>query len=172
MTAVLVALALAAASAVQPPAATRRATLVAMEKIFDGSLERTGGDDPLMVLGGTCGIYLEGYGAVFTAQVSLIASPALSPFRQTMSPQDVSRVHQRKLRQVPLLKQAMREMLLHSARTLDTVPPNEQIVVGVSLLYYSWEDTEGLPSQVVMRAQRSRLLQKTGADGAIQTEEY
>jgi len=89
-----------------------------------------------------------------------------------MSPQDVSRVHQRKLRHVPLLKQAMREMLLHSARTLDTIPLNEQIVVGVSLFYFSWEDTGGLPSQVVMRAQRGRLLQKAGADGAIQTEEY
>jgi hypothetical protein len=172
MTAALVALALAAASAVQPPPAMRRATLVAMEKIFDGSLERTGGDDPLMVLGGTCGIYLEGYGAVFTAQVNLITSPGLSPFRLSMSPEDVARIHLRKLRHVPLLKQAMREMLLHSARTLDTVPLTEQIVVGVSLFYFSWEDAGGLPSQIVMRAQRGSLLQKTGAEGAIQTEEY
>ena len=172
MTAALAVLALAAAAGVQPPAASRRATLVAMERLFDGNLERTGVDDPLMVLGDTRGIYLEGYGVVFTTQVNLIASPGLSPFRQSMSPQDVSRVHQRKLRHVPLLKQAMREMLLHSARTLDTIPLNEQIVVGVSLFYFSWEDTGGLPSQVVMRAQRGRLLQKAGADGAIQTEEY
>ena len=36
--------------------------------------------------------------------------------------------------------------------------PNEQIVFGVTLFYYNWEDTSGLPAQIVMQAERQKLL--------------
>ena len=41
----------------------------------------------------------------------------------------------------------------------------DQIVVAVRLWYQSWEDTTGLPSQIVMRADR-----RSAAAGTIKTE--
>jgi hypothetical protein len=45
-----------------------------------------------------------------------------------------------------------------AAVTLKTVPPNEQIVLGISLYYKSFENRDGLPSQIVMQAPRQTLL--------------
>ena len=52
----------------------------------------------------------------------------------------------------------MQEALIATAASLDTVPSNEQVAVGVSLFYYKWEDTSGLPGQIVMQAERQKLL--------------
>ena len=162
-----------AAAPPQPPPEppVKRHVVETLEKHFDGSMARAGASEPFEVMGGTVGVYLAGYGAVFTSQVNLIVSPNVSPFRLKMSPEEVSRVHERKLRQVPVLKQAMRDMLLHSAQALDAVPLRQQIAVGVNLFYFSWEERSGLPSQLTMHAERGRLLQKPVADNAIVTEE-
>jgi len=150
----------------------KRVELGALEKSFDGKLERTGGDDPFLLLGTTRGVYLDGYGAVLTAEISLVNSANVSPFRPTMPPEYKARVHSRKLERLPLLKQTMREMMEASAAALDSVPANEQIVVGVTLFYYSWEDTTGLPLQVVMQAGRQQILDHKGSNDFIRIQEY
>lgn len=150
----------------------KRMALGVLEKTFDGRLERSGGDDPFLLLGTTRGVYLHGYGAVLTAEVNLVNSANVSPFRPTIPPEYRARLHTRKLERLPLLKQTMRDMLEASAAALDSVPANEQIVIGVSLFYYSWEDTTGLPSQVLMQANRQQLLEHKGSDDFIQTQEY
>ena len=67
-------------------------------------------------------------------------------------------VHARKVQNLPILGRNMREMLVASAASLDTVPATEQVAVAVSLFYFSWEDRSGLPAQIVMRAERQKLL--------------
>ena len=52
----------------------------------------------------------------------------------------------------------MRELLATSAASLDALPPNEQIVVAVTLFYYSWEQKAGLPSQILMQASKGALV--------------
>ena len=111
----------------------KRPALAAMERSFDGRLEKLGAEDSFMLLGNTRGVYLEGYGAVFTAEVNLFQGPTITPFRQSISKEDVTRVHARKVQQLPGLKRKMREMLSDSAASLDTVPANERIALGVSL---------------------------------------
>ena len=73
----------------------------------------------------------------------------------------------------------MQEWLLNSAGSLDPVPPEEQIALGISLFYWSGESTEGLPSQIVMHGSKRALLDvKTGrADkstlsSALSVQEY
>lgn len=153
--AVLIA-ALPAQSAEKPGAS--RASLAAMEKRFDARISSIAKNDPFDLLGTTRGVYLAAYGVVFTAEVQLIITPTITPFRPSISKEEVANVHRRKLERVPVLKQAMQEMLVTSAVALDTLPPAEQIVVAVSLFYYSWEDKAGLPSQVLMQASKSVLL--------------
>lgn len=142
-------------------------TFTEMEKRFDSRLAATGGgSDPLDLLGGTRGLYLDNYGAIFTTEVSLIVTPTTNPFRQTISKELAAQVHQRKVAHLPLLRQAMQEMVKNAAMTLGQVPDNQQIVVAVRLLYLPWEDTTGLPAQILMKADR-----KSAMAGNIQTEE-
>ena len=142
-----------------------------LAKKFDAELKTTGANDPIELLGGTRGLYLDGYGAVFTTEVSLIFTPSINPFHQQITPEEASTVHKRKLAQVPLLKKAMQQMMLASAAGLDSLPPDQQIVLAVRLLYLPWEDTTGLPGQILMRADRRTLTSNAAVDSGIHTEE-
>jgi hypothetical protein len=156
-----------------PPAAHARVTrgaLASVEKTFDGRLAYTA--DAFDLLGPTRGVYLEGYGAVFSTELNLIVSPNLSPFHPAFSKIEIARIHERKVQRLPLLKQKMREMLVASAASLENLPPSERVVLAVSLFHYSWEDYSGLPSQIVMQAERQKLLSNATRETAIRTVEY
>jgi hypothetical protein len=66
----------------------------------------------------------------------------------------------------------MRQLLMASAASLENLPPNEQVVLAVSLFHYSWEDYSGLPSQIVMQADRQKLLSNATREAAIRTVEF
>jgi hypothetical protein len=155
--------------AAQPdqPRVTRPA-MAALEASFDRRVIKPDQQDPFMLLGNTRGLYLEGYGAVFSTEVSLVVPPRISPFQPDITKDDVQKVNQRKLKKLPMLRQAMRQMLAESAARLDGLRPNEQIVLGVSLFYYVWEDRTGLPSQILMQASKSGLAGKS-TDEALAT---
>jgi hypothetical protein len=137
-----------------------------LERRFDTQLASIGGpNDHIDLLGTTRGLYLDGYGAVFTTEVSLIITPQVNPFRQQISKEEAARVHQQKVARLPLLKQAMADMMKNSALTLIQIPDNQQIVVAVRLLYLPWEDTTDLPAQVMLSATRGEALK-----GQIKTE--
>jgi hypothetical protein len=136
-----------------------------LEKRLDERLEMTGGNDPIYILGLTRGLYLQGYGAIFTAEASLINSPVQSPFRQ-ITKDDVVKVHQRKLEHLGLLKTALREQWISTAAALNALPDTDQVVIAVRLRYLPYEDTSGLPGQIILRGPR-----KATVTGAIQTEE-
>mgnify|MGYP001064103671 CR=1 FL=1 len=162
MRAAVVTVVLLAAAAVaagpEKPRVSREA-LAAVEKSFDARINRAILQNPLMLLGTSRGVYLPGYGVVFTAELNLVTVPVFTPFRPKFTKEEIVMVRSTKLERLAMLKGLMREMLVGAAASLDTVPPEEQIAVGVSLFYArSWEDTTGLPSQVVMEAQKQKLL--------------
>jgi len=155
-----------------------RAAISPMEKTFDRRLEGWNVDEPVMLLGTTRGVYLEGYGVVFTAEMNLLPGGTMSPFQQTIRPEQKLRVHQKKLARLPQLREQMKEMLVDSAKSLDTVPMDERIVVGVTLFHFSWEDVSGMPAQIVMQAQRKLLvdfalkrIDRAALEAGIRTEE-
>jgi hypothetical protein len=152
-------------------ASLNRTALNPIEHELDNRILRVTADDPAEILGGTRGLYLPGYGAVFTTDVSLIITPGLSPFRQ-QTPELVKRIHDRKIKRVMLLKQAVTEMAVAAAKALQSMPVNEQVVLAVRVSYLPWEDTSGLPSQLVVQADRGTLLKKADIDSAIRTEEH
>lgn len=153
---------------VQPAAkaAVSRQELRKLETHFDDNLGNAGGTDHFDLRGYTRGIYLDGYGVVFTAEVDLIVSPMPNPFRQVIPPAEVAKVHQRKLDHVPILIKLMKDMMTSSAGALAELPANDQIVVSVRMQYHPWEDTKGLPTEIVMKADR-----KSALAGQIQMEE-
>ncbi len=152
-----------------------RASIEAMERSFNRQLSGLWAQDPFVLLGTTRGIYLEGYGAVFTAEVDLAPGPNLNPFHQAMNKENIAERRKRMLERLPKLKLAMATMLGGAASSLDTVPGGERLVLGVTLTQYPWEDRAGIPSQVVLSGVRSRLLeaQRAGAlQPAIEVREF
>jgi hypothetical protein len=144
-----------------------RQTLTDVERHFDTKLASVGGaNDPIDLLGAARGIYLDGYGLVLTAEASLIVTPGLNPFKTAMTEPEKEKIRQRKLDRLPMLRQAMRDAWRDSAATLTSVPDNQQVVIAVRLLYLPWEDTHGLPGEIVMKGDR-----RTALAGAPQTEE-
>ena len=156
-----------------------RGLIKGLERKFDKGIEAFSIDDPFYLLGNTRGVYLDGYGAVFTAELNLVAAAVITPFRPSFTPEQIEKLRQKKLTRLEPLKKVMRTMMVDSATSLKSVPANENIAVGVSLFYYSWEDTRELPSQVLMEARRGSLLDfETGRlnpeqlNSAIRVQEF
>ena len=100
-------LALALAGAVWAAPTFKRAALISIEKSFDDRIVHIA-DDPYILVGFTRGVYLEGYGAVFTAEVNLAIGPAQSPFRPIITKEDIVRIRAKKADRLPVLREAMR----------------------------------------------------------------
>ena len=154
-----------------------RAMLIAGEKSLDERVTRLWDDNAFVLLGPTRGIYLEGYGAVMTAEINLVTAVPYAMVRPVPPKEEVAKHKAKKVERLPELRRAMRQALVDTAASLDTVPAQEQIVVVLFLSRYPWEDTAGLPVQVSMRAQKGKLLeaQRSGGadlDAAIVVEEF
>jgi hypothetical protein len=150
-----------------------RAMIQAMEQSMDRKLTGIWPQDPAEVLGVPQGTYIRGYGAVFLGEVNVAPATPVTPFHPTVNAGEVVRTHEKKLQRMAALRTAMRSMLVDSARSLDSVPPDEQVAVGLSLFYWTWENREGLPAQIVMHAPRKALLQAANAEQApIASDEF
>jgi hypothetical protein len=152
-----------AADAVDSPR-VNRGMIVAMEKSLDNRVARLWDDDPFVLLGPARGVYLEGYGAVFTAEINLATGPTMM-MQMELSKDEIERHRQKKIKRVPELVAAMRLALVASAASLDPVPQDEQIVIVAFLSRYPWEDVSGLPAQITMQAQKKKLLDAQRAGG-------
>ena len=148
-----------------------------IERAIDRRFDNYNVSDPIELVGGTHGVYLEGTGAVFTSEVALVLGPALLPMHQEISKEEIAKVHERTKARLPELRKLMQDTLVSSATTLGTMPPQEEIVFGVTMIYRPWEDATGLPRQIVMRAKRQALLDfEKGAlkslETAVKTQQF
>jgi hypothetical protein len=143
-----------------------RKVFTELESNMDYKFRVANDKDPFDLLGLTRGLYLPGYGAVVTTELSLIVTPTINPFKLKIPPEEVAKIHQRKLDHLPLLRKTMQGMWRDAATALTSMPDSEQVVLAVRLLYQPWEDTTGLPGQIVMKGAR-----KSALTGDIQTEE-
>jgi len=150
-----------------------RGMLEAMEHSMDRKLTGLWPQDPVEVLGVSQGAYVRGYGAVFLGEVNLAPAAGVSPFHPSVSADEIRRTHEKKLQRMAALRTTMRAMLIDSARSLDSLPSDEQVAVGLSLFYWTWENREGMPAQIVMHAPRKALLEAATAEQAhIASEEF
>lgn len=145
-----------------------RNTLAATEKKLDNSFTKLWSDNPFVVLGPTRGVYLEGYGAVFTAEVNLVAGPTMGIVTPPMTKQDIAMHKQKKIARIPELKKALAKALAEVAASpeMGTVPPDEQMVLVAFLSHFPWEDLDGLPAQIVMQGTKKQLLDAQHLGGA------
>lgn len=134
------------------------------ERTIDGRIDRYNTESPMEVIGATRGVYLAGTGLLFSIEVSLSPAVGISPFFTRMPPGEVEKIHAAKLGRVPVLRQLLLTMLPEMAKAHPDVPANEEIVMGATMFYFPYENLEGLPAQMVVRAKAGELrkLKTTG----------
>jgi hypothetical protein len=109
-------------------------------------------------LGDARGSYLPGYGAVFTFEMTLVSVMPITPFHVEVTAQEIKSVHARKLKKLPVLKSAMRDLMVKAATSLTSLPPAEQITFEAFLDNFSFEDRTGLPRRLTLTASRQKIL--------------
>jgi|SRR5579872_1967113 len=163
----LLLVAAASAAAVDAPRVARN-TVAATEKSLDDRFNKLWSDNPFVVLGPTRGVYLEGYGAVFTAEINLVAGPPIGVMMPPPDKQDIARHRQQKIARIPELKTALEKLLAETAASagMASVPPDEQIVLVAFLSHFPWEDINGLPVQIMVQGSKKKLMEAQRNGGA------
>jgi hypothetical protein len=136
-----------------------RDEIASVERSMYDKLRKFHVEAPADLLGLPRGVYLEGFGAVFTTEVSVLMTPGISPFRPVMSKEDIAKIRAAKEQRMPEVRALMRQMMVDAAASLDRVPINERIVVGLVLFYNKWEDRGRMPRVITMQAEKSALLE-------------
>ncbi|MGA3188577.1 MAG: hypothetical protein ABSF22_15840 [Bryobacteraceae bacterium] len=143
-------------------------------KTVEGSLdERIKGlwpENPFALVGNnTRGLYLDGYGAVFTVDVSPVLSMT-SLMHPSVTKEEVAKAHKERIEHIAQLKQVMRLAMADAAASLDPVPADDQITMVVYLAYHQWEDISGTPGQLTFQAKKKALLdaRRGGAEALAQ----
>lgn len=157
------------AAAIGAAAATTPRVSGNVLKIVESSLdERIKGlwpDNLFSLIRPTRGLYLEGYGAVFTVDVNPVLSTT-SMMHPTVSKEEVVRAHKSRLERVAQLKRVMPQAVVDAAASLDPVPDDDQITLVVYLACHSWEDVSGTPAQLTFQGRKRALLDAKRAGGA------
>jgi len=149
-----------------------RVQMEIVEKSLDAALQRFAPDSTYTLIGFSRGVYLDGVGVVLTAEV-ILANVQISIVHPIPTKEEVVQLHKTKLARVPQLKKVLKDALVSAATTLDTIPPDEQIVIAVIIPRFSFEDPAGIPVQVTMQASKRKLLESKGAalDAVIKVTE-
>ncbi len=132
-----------------------RASITAVENSINERF-RANTPDPYDLLGAARGTYLEGYGVVFTVEAQLVVVMPPNPFKQTISPEEIASIRDRKAKKLPMLKEAMRNLMANASTTLEGLPGDEHIALEAILWSYSWENYRG-PRRILMTANRQKL---------------
>ena len=138
-----------------------RASILAVEGNVDQT-QKASSADPYLLLGGTRGTYLEGYGALFTFEVDLVSSGGfltVGPFGSPMTAEQLAKLRDRKLKKLPELKDTMRSLIMNASSTLEGLPTNEHIAMeGILLNSPGEKSSREIPRRIFMSAEKQKLL--------------
>lgn len=142
-----------------------RSVLETLERSVDQQVSALAAvEEPVYPIVPARAVYLEGVGTVITLELNLFATAPASPFAPQVPAVQTSKIRQRKLERLPLLREGMRTMLCSVAKALDQMPATESVYLVVNLFHFKFEDTKDLPSQIVMAAPRGKLAAKPAPD--------
>jgi hypothetical protein len=166
---------LASSAAYAAAGETPRVSRVEMENVQKGleaTLQRFCSDNTRTLIGLPRGIYLEGVGAVLSAEVILV-NAGVNIMHPLPTKEEIVQIHKTKLERVPQLKKVLKDALVSAAGSLTTVPLDEQIVIAVIIPRFQFEDATGIPVQVTVQASKRKLLESKGAalDAVIRVTE-
>jgi hypothetical protein len=136
-----------------------------VESSLDDRVKSLWADNPFSIIRPTRGLYLDGYGAVFTVDVSPVLSTT-SMMHPTVTKDEVVKAHKVRLEHVEELRTAMRAAVADMASALEPVPADEQVTLVVYLTYHDWEDFSGTPGQITFRGKKKALIDAKRAGAA------
>jgi hypothetical protein len=139
-----------------------RTQLEKVEKGLDATLLRFTPDNSHTLIGLTRGVYLEGVGAVFTAEVFLV-NANVNIMHPLPSKEEIVQMRKKKLERLPIFRKVLKDALVAAAASLDSIPPDEQVVIAVVFPRFSFEDAGGVPVQMTVQAPKRKLLESKGA---------
>jgi hypothetical protein len=131
--------------------------LKAVELSLDDRLKSIWPENPFSIVRFTRGLYLDGYGAVFTVDVSPVLSTT-SMMHPTVTKDEIVNAHKARIARIAVLKQAMRIAVADAASSLDPVPDDDQVTLVVYLAHHEWEDVSGMPGQMTFRGKKKALI--------------
>lgn len=133
-----------------------RPVLREAETRFDMMIQKQWAEDPYVLLGNTRAIYVEGFGVIMTAEINLVTGPTVSPFNPTIAKEAIARHHDRKVQRLPQLRELVKAGSEAARTWFPDLADNDNLIIGVTLLKYAWEDGTGLPSQVIAVTQKKK----------------
>ena len=160
---------MSSATATEAPR-VNRTVLAAAEGSLDDRFKRLWSDNLYAVPGPTRGVYLEGYGVVFTTEVNLVTAPVLGIVPIAVTKDGITQHKKTKRERIPDLKRALQQALVEMAasKEMAAVPLDEQIVVVAFLSHYPWEDLDGLPAEIMMQGSKKKLMEAKSAGAGLE----
>ena len=154
-----------------------RAKIANVEKLINTQMAAMVPEEPYFLIGLARGTYLDGVGVIFSVDINLATGPTVTPFRPAISKEEIAKLREKKEARLPLLRTKMFSVIGSMTSFLDGVPPGEEFIFVVTMLRYPYEEASSLPSQIVMRVPRGRLVEAQRAnnfkiDTVIRTQEY
>ncbi len=163
---VLLAVPLCAAAVFAATAPRVSANVLKMvESSLDDRVKSLWPENPFTIIRASRGLYLDGYGAVFTMDVSPVLSTT-SMMHPTVTKDEVVKAHKVRGERIAQLRQAMRLAVADAAASLDPVPADDQVTLVVYLAYHEWEDVSGMPGQMTFRGKKKALIDAKRSGGA------
>jgi hypothetical protein len=139
-----------------------RTQIQKVQDSLDATLLHFTTDNSHTLIGLTRGVYLDGVGAVFTAEL-IVVNANVNIMKPLPTKEEVVQIRNKKLERIPILKRVLKDALVSAAASLATIPPDEQVVIAVIIPRFKFEDPTGLPSQVTVQASKRKLLESKGA---------
>jgi len=133
-------------------------SLNVLQSGFDSDLAGFDINDTIDVIGRTRGVYLNDYGVIFTAEISPVITPGITPWVQKIPEDTKIAVHKRKLERMTPIRRLMGQMMMRAADQLKLLPNDQQIVLSVRFLYLPYEYTQGLPVRITMKGDKRSVL--------------
>ena len=145
-----------AAPAVDLP--TLRGQLQQFQQVLNRDLQQTFGH-PFAVLQDAKGIYLPRFGVAFHMEINLVPMRTISPFDvRPYTEEELRKTRETKLDRIRQLKDHLSDLLLQHGDDFAALSPEHNVAVVVHLFHLPSEQTQGLPSQLVIEAPRRALL--------------
>ncbi|HWP84341.1 MAG TPA: hypothetical protein VNN17_04085 [Terriglobia bacterium] len=128
-------------------------------------------DHPFAMLQDVKGVYLPRFGAVFHMELNLAPLRVLSAFDvRPYTEEELRQARQTKIDRIRILKERLSELLREHGAELSAVPPDQNVAVVVHLFHMPSEQTDGLPTQIVIEVSRGVLADPQGL--AVSAEEF
>ena len=115
---------------------------------------------PFSLLQDTKGSYLPNFGAVFHLEVNLHPLRLITPFdMRPYTAEELEKARDSKLERVRQLKSQLSAFLLEQGGRLSEIPADQNVAIVVHLFNLPSEQTESLPTQLVIETSRGTLLE-------------